>query len=79
MMPNADIYLIEKVNKDDETMFVGYVNCCYCNEAHVHYLGTSLCELDRFISHRTPSCHEGMMSEGYELKINDETEFVIMV
>jgi hypothetical protein len=78
-MQKAVIYLIEKVNKDDETIFVGYVNCCYCNDAHVHYLGTSLCELDKYINHRTPSCHLGMLSEGYELKINDETEFVIMV
>jgi hypothetical protein len=78
-MQKAVIYLIEKVNKDDETIFVGYVNCCYCNDAHVHYLGTSLCELDKYINHRTPSCHLGMLSEGYELKINDETEFVILV
>ena len=46
-MQKAVIYLIEKVNKDDETIFVGYVNCCYCNEAHVHYLGETLAELDR--------------------------------
>jgi hypothetical protein len=78
-MQKAVIYLIEKVNKDDETIFVGYVNCCYCNDAHVHYLGETLAELDRYINHRTPSCHEGMLGEGYELKINDETEFVIMV
>ena len=79
MMPNADIYLIEKINKDDETMFVGYVNCCYCNEAHVHYLGETLAELDRYINHRTPSCHLGMLSDGYLLKITDDTEFVILV
>jgi hypothetical protein len=78
-MQKAVIYLIEKINKDDETIFVGYVNCCYCNDAHVHYLGETLAELDRYINHRTPSCHEGMLGEGYELKINDETEFVIMV
>jgi hypothetical protein len=78
-MQKAVIYLIEKINKDDETIFVGYVNCCYCNDAHVHYLGETLAELDRYINHRTPSCHEGMLGEGYELKINDETEFVILV
>jgi hypothetical protein len=78
-MQKAVIYLIEKVNKDDETIFVGYVNCCYCNEAHVHYLGETLAELDRYINHRTPSCHLGMLSDGYLLKITDDTEFVILV
>ena len=78
-MQKAVIYLIEKINKDVETMFVGYVNCCYCNEAHVHYLGETLTELDRYINHRTPSCHLGMASDGYLLKITDDTEFVIMV